>query len=536
MKFKMFIFAVMLGTLLTTTTTYSKAPLNLQKIATIHGYAPGDNFGYPVKDVGDINNDGYPDLAIGYGRYPDCPDTNRVNCHRIDIYYGGATLDTIPDITFWNALNIWGNMDLNGDGHIDLVARYTSFFDFGTIKVFLGSESGPDTIADLSRSGEGFYHQFGREMAAGDINADGYDDLVVAAPFDDIAAYGRVYVFFGGNPLDLEPDWYYQSEEEFASYGESVVCGDMNADGYADFAVGAPFDLAEKPSRIYLYSGGDTLSIIPDYIYEAPNIDSYLGRKIEYVSDWNNSEYGLILAGWLNTEDFNGVLKLSGASEWDRFHPEVIFNTDNPHDQSFFITNAEGYFNNDSEKDILISEGLYKSTRYLCYLGMSDIVNPDTLIVPGNMSNYAYYIGNAIDFNDDGIDEILVIRQSYDDWTVREFLVDIFSNNPFPVSGSAIDKDNGSIQMNGFLLEPIYPNPFNQSTIIQFTLPEASQVQLSVHDVLGREIALLANSIYPSGIHSLRWDAEELPSGIYVVRMTVDDNRISKIRKTVLLK
>ena len=529
MKYKISLIAAMLGTLLPTTTTYSKAPLNLQKIATIHGYAPGDNFGYPVKDVGDVNNDGYSDLAIGYGRYPDCPDTSRVNCHRIDIYYGGATLDTIPDVTFWNAVNIWGNMDLNGDGHTDLVAYYTSFFDFGTIKVFLGSESGPDTIADLSRSGEGFYHQFGREIANGDINADGYDDLVVAAPFDDIAAYGRVYVFFGGNPPDLEPDWYYQSEEEFASYGESVVCGDMNADGYADFAVGAPFNLAEKPGRIYLYSGGDTLSTAPVYVYEGPNPGSYLGQKMEYVSDWNDSKYGMVLTGWIYTENYwNGVLKINGSHEFDSLHSEIICNTYNPYDQYFFYGFLQGFINEDEKKDIAI--GANNEDLYF-YFGYNDFSKPDTIL------NNKLGLGITIDLNSDGIDEVIgrhSINLDSSQTYMIENSIDIYSSKPFPVS--SINNINNSNKKIIFRLEPNFPNPFNNSTNIQFYLPLSDKIKISVYDVLGQEVVLLTNSAYPSGIHSLRWDAEELSSGIYFIRMSVDDNRISKIRKTVLLK
>jgi len=77
---------------------------------------PQGFFGYSVAGGGDVNGDGYSDLAIGYGRYPDCPDTSRANCHRIDICLGGDTLDINLDMTFWDALDIWGNMDLNGDG------------------------------------------------------------------------------------------------------------------------------------------------------------------------------------------------------------------------------------------------------------------------------------------------------------------------------------------------------------------------------------------------------------------------------------
>lgn len=69
-------FNILIYFLLIINSIYGKDPINLQKIATIHGYAPGDGFGSPVKNLGDINNDGYPDLAIGYVYYPDCPDTS----------------------------------------------------------------------------------------------------------------------------------------------------------------------------------------------------------------------------------------------------------------------------------------------------------------------------------------------------------------------------------------------------------------------------------------------------------------------------
>jgi len=512
--------------------------LNLQKVATIPGHAPGDEFGYPVKDVGDINNDGYPDLAIGYTRYPDCPNTSKSSCHRIDIYYGGDTLDINPDLTFWDALDIWGNMDLNGDGYIDLVARYSTYFDIGMIKVFLGSEDGPDTIADFTRYGEYYYHQFGREIASGDINADGYDDLVVAAPFDNIAAYGRVYVFFGGEPLDLEPDWYYQSKEEFAFYGESVACGDLNADGYADFMVGAPYDLSDKPGRIYIYSGGDTLSIEPDFIYEAPNPDSYLGRKMEYVSDWNGSPYGMILAGWINNESYyNGVLKLSGSIGFDNLYAEIIYNIYDPYDQSFFIWFAQGYFNNDGNKDIIISGESGESKKMYCYLGESDLFNPDTTITLEKTNALSFSLLNSIDLNNDKIDELIFLRIiDSDDPYTRIYNIDIYSNNPFPVNNSVIDKYGESYQPYDFILKPNYPNPFNNSTYIQFYLPNPTQIKISIMNILGQEIALLTDSFYQPGTHTLSWNAKELSSGVYLIKMTVEGGGTFQVQKALLLK
>ena len=69
------------------------------------------------------------------------------------------------------------------------------------------------------------------------------------------------------------------------------------------------------------------------------------------------------------------------------------------------------------------------------------------------------------------------------------------------------------------LLTGIRPNPFNPATTISFTLPEAVQTRVAVFDMLGREVALLADSRLDAGAHEVRFDASDLPSGVYVVRM-----------------
>jgi hypothetical protein len=75
-----------------------------------------------------------------------------------------------------------------------------------------------------------------------------------------------------------------------------------------------------------------------------------------------------------------------------------------------------------------------------------------------------------------------------------------------------------------FRLYANYPNPFNPSTTIRFDLPEAAQVRLSVYNLLGQEVAVLADEKRPSGQHDVRWDGLNarhvpVPSGIYLVRL-----------------
>ena len=70
-----------------------------------------------------------------------------------------------------------------------------------------------------------------------------------------------------------------------------------------------------------------------------------------------------------------------------------------------------------------------------------------------------------------------------------------------------------------FTLEQNYPNPFNPTTTIAYTLGAASEVSLSVYDVLGRVVATLVDARQPAGRHEAAFDAGRLPSGVYIYRL-----------------
>lgn len=79
-----------------------------------------------------------------------------------------------------------------------------------------------------------------------------------------------------------------------------------------------------------------------------------------------------------------------------------------------------------------------------------------------------------------------------------------------------------------------YPNPFNPSTLIRFAIPEASEVNVSVYDVMGREVATLINKKMEAGSHSVLFDASHLPSGAYYCRVRAGD--FSDTRQIILAK
>ncbi len=85
-----------------------------------------------------------------------------------------------------------------------------------------------------------------------------------------------------------------------------------------------------------------------------------------------------------------------------------------------------------------------------------------------------------------------------------------------------------------YQLYPNYPNPFNPSTTIAFDLKDAGHVQLQVYDVMGREVATLVNSPLTAGRHTVTFEARNLPSGVYLYRLTTPG--YADMRKMILLK
>jgi hypothetical protein len=190
------------------------------------------HFGASVAAAGDVNGDGIADVLVG------APRTGGSN-GRAYLYLGRPTgMPNTPSIVFDNpeedgsfGAKVAGAGDVNGDGHPDVIvgARTSGF-----IYVYFGSAIGPSSMpgASLRRS-----VQFGFDGAmagVGDIDGDGYDDLAIGA------VYFAVGVVYGSDlrlPLHVRDQHY--SFGETPLFGEAVAGGDINGDGYVDLLAGA---------------------------------------------------------------------------------------------------------------------------------------------------------------------------------------------------------------------------------------------------------------------------------------------------------
>lgn len=93
--------------------------------------------------------------------------------------------------------------------------------------------------------------------------------------------------------------------------------------------------------------------------------------------------------------------------------------------------------------------------------------------------------------------------------------------------------NSGDVTFN-YVLEQNYPNPFNPATMIHFSIKTKSFATLKIYDILGKEVAVLLNNFIEAGNYSIKFNASDIPSGIYIY--TLRANKYTSSRKMLLLK
>lgn len=255
----------------------------------LDGEATGTQFGSTLAGVGDLNGDGYDDLAVGAYAY-------NTNTGRVYLYFGSATgfsstADTVLEGTIsggFFGLAIAGIGDISGDGYNDLaIGAYGVGTGTGAVFLYEGSATGPSTTATLSIGGTAGA-AFGTAVAGADVQGDGYADLIVGAPGLN-SDTGAVYVFPGGaTGLRTTPTTTLNGENASDRFGARVVnAGDENRDGAEEVIVGAN-GYNSSSGKAYQYAGSRTgLGTTAGWTIEGDAGD--LGRAIVGGADFDRN-------------------------------------------------------------------------------------------------------------------------------------------------------------------------------------------------------------------------------------------------------
>ena len=405
----------------------------------IQGDAAGDQAGYSVSGAGDVNGDGFADLIVG-ARYGDDGGDNAGEAY---VLFGGpdSTPPQVIDLTNLAAADgfiIQGDApgdfagrsvsaagDVNGDGFADLIVGANGGDDSGGVNpgeayVVFGKASTP-RVVDLTSlaAGDGFIlrgDQGGAPGAtngdnagisvsgAGDVNGDGFADLIVGAYLGDDGGTnaGEAYVVFGkaSNPrvinlsgLAPADGFIIQGDAPYDNAGRSVSgAGDVNGDGYADLIVGAHIGSDGG------YSTGEA-----------------------YVVFGKQGDFGNLMGG-------RRVVDLSSLAAGDGF----IIQGDAPYDNAGFSVSGAGDINGDGYADLIIGArggddgGDNAGEAYVVFgkqdgfgrvIDLSSLTAGDGFIIRGDApgDNAGFSVSAAGDVNGDGFADLIVGARDGDD-------------------------------------------------------------------------------------------------------------------------
>jgi len=456
----------------------------------LYGEVSDYEFGSSLSSA-DINNDGLDDLIVGARSYKSNASPYPGFAY---IYLGsssGISHTYNTKLTGEASRDIFGYTvkgigDVNGDGYEDIAVagHFFAAANSGRVYIFHGSASGiaskPASQADAIISGTYTWNHLGYFIVKelGDINNDGFDDIMVSGDDQGATVKGHVYIFFGspagiGTQNATAADIIFEGSANGTRFGEALAGGkDINNDGFLDLVI----DEAVT-GKVYIYYGtASGWNAAPDITIS--NSAPYFGNRLKLI-DINQDYFTDILIGSnYYKNDSSAVYIVYGNSNLSGGDIENIYGEKYVTEKSFYHESdgLDVYVNNDKEINLVIPNGIYDNYKgKVSFYNTCRIYNPSVLLKINNVQN-----------------------------------------NEIPQSS--------------FLT--VYPNPNDGNMQVDYEIPESEVGIFKIYDVIGRK--LLSYSLN-GGKNTFAISGNTLDKGIYFYQATAGNKRIG-MDKIVVIK
>jgi len=510
------------------------------------GIDPGGRFGFATKAAGDVNNDGYDDVAIGTPLF-DGGGTNRGRVQVFSGIDGTELVSRLGDAAGQEfGLYVSGAGDLDNDGHDDiLVGGQFSNAVTAPLKVWAISGQTQDSLYTVTAPSLTTFHEYGSAMdGVGDLNHDNCDDFAVGANRYN-NNWGNVWVYSGKDGALLFDTYSIHAVRERTGIAVAGL-GDTDGDGGPDIGVGAIWaEGPGDPTNDVNYRGAV-------YVWRCayPGVECYQGSDFD-GDQWNDScdNCPYTYNPGQEDADSNGIGDVCETSQ------TVTAGIDQTVDllaaQSSISLTFE-VVDQAGDVDMSVSTG-------------GPAVGQDFVLVPSDPPKYydistdALFSGNitiTISYDDTGLspeEESRIALLHYDQggWvditqvldTALNFVQGVTTSlSPFVTSVAptpvAVDDEDSPRPMR-FDLSQNFPNPFNPVTRIEYSLARPGDVSIEIFNALGQHVRNLVSSKHSAGTYSVTWDGtdargESVGTGVYFYRLSSDDLVLT--RKMLLLK
>jgi len=418
----------------------SSQGLGTAAVWTKEGDAPSAMLGYSVSAAGDVNGDGMGDITVGAEGMNDFEEMAWV-------YAGSA--EGLANTVGWSVareepggymgLGVGAAGDLNGDGYGDILVGEVKYDggepDCGRALAFLGTASGPDAAPIWSAEGEATDDYFGvRVAAAGDVNGDGYGDILVSAPFFSIGSLttaGRVYLYLGSaTGISPTPDWVQTGNQQSMRLGNGAAgAGDVNGDGYADVIIGASHysngETFEGEALVYLGSASG-LGATPAWTAEGNLSGLWFGYCVASAGDVNRDGYSDVIIGGpghlLGGGGYGRAYLYLGSASGPAASPAWTGSVQGESDKFGFSVSSAGDVNGDGHDDVIVGApgySLFAANAGLVavYLGTATglSANAHWMSIGDQGDGYlGSVVAGAGDVNGDGYGDVAFSAPPYD--------------------------------------------------------------------------------------------------------------------------
>ncbi len=479
-----------------------------------NGLEDSSGYGTWVYSLGDLNEDGFFDFAIGafalnYSRHP--------FGGYLEMFYGGQSPNLtpfrrlLPDTAAglkYGTFRVLG--DINGDGVEDWAGYMRQRSNVSIVVAQIYFDGFSDTLPDLEWQ---FRDQILYSM--GDFNGDGFDDIYryYESPLD----YGEVY--FGTVNFDTIPDWTMHSPEGHRYQAWPDAFGDLNGDGYVDFVSGNP----TPENQLHIFYGGVSPDTVPAAVWT--NHRDWETRIIEDLNGDGKDEivWAGLPVGNINVH-FGGSTISQTPSRTLQFLgcPDV-----------FDILSA-GDVNDDGYNDMIVIDwNCTLGGKLALYLG-SPWLNPNPVYeFLGTRDPYdlvaIFSAAGLGDVNGDEVGDFGVGAWSNDTEGTRGRAIVIAGTRNWIVPAD----DHRAPYPRDFQVSA-FPNPFNSQTILRMDLPLGTRnVKVSVFNTLGQRVEQFDAPVSANRV-DVRLSADNWSSGVYLAQVQTES--ALETLKLVLLK
>ncbi|MEO8590380.1 MAG: FG-GAP-like repeat-containing protein [Flavobacteriales bacterium] len=417
------------------------AGVNPAPIKTLVATGISAAFGWCASSAGDVNGDGYSDLIVGDWRDNIGGPSLEGTAH---IFHGSATgLASLPATTLQsNNLNGWFGRsvstagDVNGDGYADVIVGAVTYSNGqaaeGAGFLYLGSSTGVSSSAFLQYELNSAGANMGESVSgAGDVNGDGYSDFLIGAKLYGVNGGATIY---HGGPYGVAtaPSMTRYSGSNGAHLGWSVSnAGDVNGDGYSDVVSGAPDASNGQAGEglVYVHYGGTAgLSAVPNVTLEMNIAGARFGASVSSAGDVNGDGYADVVVGAPNSGNGRAYIFMGSPAGLGTV-PALVLNGTAGSEFGSAVCTA-GDINSDGSADVVV--GAPGANRAEVHTGSPGglMASVHALLTGAAGSRFGAAVGTAGDVNGDGFSDVIVGAPLFTNGQANEGAAFVYHGSP----------------------------------------------------------------------------------------------------------